>query len=378
MSLSIYMKPTNFCTVDCDHCYLPAESRANKLAMSDETLEKTANFLLGMIKKEQHKMLHITWHGGEPMMLKPEWYENAINIFDRIIGPEYYTQSIQTSLIPYSSAWKKLLESRFESFIGSSIDFTQRKIRNNTESYLGKWMEKVSLARDDGMYIVPGMVPTRFEVGKGKEIIEWFVDNGFREFNIERYSNFDNPTVDWPHNHHHAQFLIEIFDTLMTRISNNEKVPYIKTIVAGINGILYGVPGDRWGGKCQKEFIVIEPNGSLNSCPDRSLHEKPFSNISEGANKFISSEGRRNWIRIQEIGHKKNHCFTCEYKDWCRSGCPVTPNGIDDGQKECSGYKTFLLHIEDFIKDETNRKMVEYYIQPLGESVIQEKVFNHD
>lgn len=378
MSLSIYLKPTNFCTVDCEHCYLPEETRADKSSMSFEKLEETALFLLDMIEKEKHEMLHITWHGGEAMMLKPEWYEQAIEVLDRVIGKGRYTQSMQTSLIPYSSKWKNLLESRFDSFIGSSIDFTQRKIRNNAGSYLSKWMEKVELARADGMYIVPGMVPTRFEVGKGKEIVDWFVDNGFKEFNIERYSKIGttgNP-LDWPRNHHHSQFITEVFDAIFDRIKNNEKAPYVKLIVAAIQGVLHGVPGDRWGGKCQKEFIVIEPDGSLNSCPDRALHEKPFSNIDDGADGFIKSPDRRNWIRVQEITHKGSHCIPCEYRNWCRSGCPVTPNGIDQGEKECSGYKMFLNHVKEFLKDENNLRLANEYVQPLGEIIVQEENFN--
>jgi radical SAM protein with 4Fe4S-binding SPASM domain len=378
MSISVYLKPTNFCTVDCDHCYLPEEVRAEKKSMSDETLEKTAYFLLEMIEKEKHQMLHITWHGGEPMMLKPEYYENAIAIMDKIIGRDRYTQSFQTSLIPYSSKWKNLFASRFDSFIGSSVDFTQRRIRNSTGSYLKKYMEKVESARADGMYIVPGMVPTRFEVGKGKEIVDWFVDNGFSEFNIERYSKVGvvGYPVDWPRNHHHSQFITEVFDAIFNRIKNGEKAPYVKHIVAGINGVLNNVPGDRWGGKCQKEFIVIEPDGSLNSCPDRALHEKPFSNLHDGADEFIKSPDRRNWIRIQEITHKKSHCEGCEFRSWCRSGCPVVPNGVDEGEKECSGYKSFLTHIKEFLKDENNLKLAKYYIEPLGETIIQDEVFN--
>lgn len=378
MSLSVYLKPTNFCTVDCEHCYLPIETRQDKTTISFDKLREVSRFLLSMVEKEKHKMLHITWHGGEAMMLKPEWYEKAIDILDEEIGKDRYTQSFQTSLIPYNSNWKNLFEERFNSFIGSSIDFTQRKIRNSQESYLSKWMEKVNLARKDGMYIVPGMVPTRFELGKGKQIVDWFVKNNFIEFNIERYSNVgsDITPIEFPKNHHHSAFLIEIFDAIFDRIKNKENAPYVKVIVSAINGILHGLPGDRWGGKCQKEFIVIEPDGSLNTCPDRAMHEKPFSNISDGAEKFIKSPDRRNWIRIQEITHKGSHCLTCEHRSWCRSGCPITPNGLDQGEKDCAGYKNFLTHVKDFLKDQDNLKLAIEYSKPMGEPIIQKEFFN--
>lgn len=372
MSLTAYIKPTNYCSVGCEHCYLPEGVRANHLVMSKETLADTARMLLEMAKKEKSPTLHIIWHGGEPMMLSPEWYWEACDILDDIIGPGYYTQSFQTSLLPYKSSWKKIFNEKFDSFVGSSIDFSQRKVKSSSEAYLDLWMRKVTNARNDGIYVVPGMVPTKNEIGKGKEIVEWFIENEFAEFNIERYSKVGGHFLDWPTNKQHGQFLTEVFDTLMKKKSLGEQIPYVKLIVAAIGGVLFQQPGERWGGTCQRLFIVIEPDGSLNTCPDRASHEKAYSNVSDGAGAFIVSPERRHWIRVQNITHKKDHCQTCEYQSWCKSGCPVTPNGPSDGQTECSGYKTFLNHVKEFCNTEKGRVMALDYIKAPGEPILQE------
>lgn len=369
MSLAIYLKPTNYCNIDCEHCYLLPETRADKYVMTDEALEKTAQFVKDLAIKENHDSVHFIWHGGEPMILPPDYYENASKILDRVIGSEYYTQSIQTSLIPYRSNWKEVIHNRFGSHVGTSIDFTQRQVKSSQDDYITLWLKKVKMAKDDGIRMTPGIVPTRHEVKKAGKLIDWFSDNDFPFFNVDRFSQYGEKTFDWPSNAQHAEFLIGLFDRMMERRSNGERCSYINVLIAGIRGVLYGMPGDRWGTPCQKEFIVVEPDGSLNTCPDRAHHEKPFSNIEDGPEAFQQSSGRRKWIRIQNITHKKDHCSTCEFNSWCKSGCPVTPNGPSDGQEECSGYKTFLLHIKNTLKDEKALQVALDYLAAVPESI---------
>lgn len=370
MALTAYIKPTNFCTIGCEHCYLPEDVRANKESMSDETIASTAKLLLDLAKREGHDSLHIIWHGGEAMMLPPEWYWNAISILDNEIGRDKYTQSFQTSLIPYRSAWKKIIEERFDSFIGSSIDFTQRKVKSSSDAYLDLWLKKVGMARKDGFVVIPSMVPTKFEIGKGKAIVNWFEENNFPAFNIERFTSFGGTSIEIPSNKQHAAFMIEVFDAVLENIKLGKRVSQINVITSAINGVLHGIPGDRWGGSCQREFLVIEPDGSLNTCPDRASHEKPFSNVSDGAKSFITSPDRRNWIRIQNIGHKKSYCHSCEFNSWCKSACPITPNGHLEGENDCSGYKTYLDHVKNVLCNPENRELLSEYATPKGEPIL--------
>lgn len=377
MSLSIYMKPTNYCNIDCEHCYLSPEIRADKSVMSAESIAMTAQFVLDLARREGHESIHFIWHGGEPMVLSPSYYELASSILDDVIGPEYYTQSMQTSLIPYRPEWATVLHKRFGSHVGTSIDFTQRHVKDSREDYISLWLKKVSLARNDGIKMTPGIVPTRHEVPKASQLVDWFSDNDFPFFNVDRFSQFGEQTIDWPSNAQHSRFLIGLFDRMVERKRKGLRVSFINVLITGINGVLYGVPGDRWGTKCQREFIVVEPDGSLNTCPDRAHHEDPFANISDGPKAFQESEGRRKWIRIANVTHKKDHCSVCEYQSWCSSGCPVTPNGPSEGQEECSGYKRFLKHVETSCRDPEVYAIVMDYLSslptglPLSESVLE-------
>jgi radical SAM protein with 4Fe4S-binding SPASM domain len=361
--LTIYVKPTNYCNIGCDHCYLPLDTRADKLKMSEGKLDEVAHFAKDLMVREGHTKLNVIWHGGEPMVLSPEYFERAGEIFESVLGADAFRESIQTSLIPYTEAWAPLVLSRFNGVIGSSVDFSLRTVKGDAEGYLDLWLSKVNRARASGITIIPGMVPTKLELGKGKNIIQWMVDNSFYEFNVDRYSAVGSTnSFERPNNAQHARFLIELFDECMDRLGKGLNAPKINVVSSGIAGVLFGEPGDRWGTSCQRDFVVIEPDGSTNTCPDRARHEQPFSNTREGADAFGGSKKRIEWIVVADITHKKSHCMTCDYRSWCKSGCPVTPNGPSEGEKECSGYKSYLLHIENFCTIEENRQLCVDYL----------------
>lgn len=358
--ITVYLKPTNYCNVGCEHCYLPEGVRADRDRMTFATLARTAEMLRDMADKERHDSVHVIWHGGEPMVLSPEWFWQAGEILDAMLPG--HTESIQTSLIPYTRDYADLVRDRFQSEIGSSIDFSSRKIKGSNAAYLDLWMQKVGMARDDGLLVIPGVVPSRNELLRARDIVKWFVDNGFERFNFERFNSFGQSLPDCPSNKEHSLFLIDLFDDLMERMSLDSRAPAVMAIAAGIGGVLHGTPGDRWGGRCQSDFVVIEPNGSLNNCPDKASFEPSFGNVYSGFDVFSSSALRRKWIRIQALDHKKSHCQTCEYSSWCKSGCPITLNGLEDGEGECSGYKTFLRHVQSYINTAQGRKVANDYL----------------
>lgn len=363
-SLVVYIKPTNYCNVDCEHCYLPLETRQNKETISFDKLREVFEFSAKVVKKEKHQGVEIIWHGGEPMMLSPEWYEKAHVIADEVFEKEDmpYFASIQTSLLPYNKGWNNLIKKRFYNFVGTSIDFSTRSFNGSNEKYIDTFMKRINLLRDSDIDVTPGFVPAKSEINAGKNIVRWFVDNGFNYFNFERYTNYTNKNdINYPSNIDYSNFMIDVFDELMSIQESGEMAPVVKPIVAAINGVKFGYSGDRWGTTCQSLFIIVEPNGDLNTCPDRANVEEPFSNIDDGHTAFLRSKKRRLWIRESMISHKGNHCLNCEYRSWCKSGCPINPNDPNsEFHQECAGYKKFLNHVKSYLDSDKEKFAIEY------------------
>lgn len=358
--LTVYFKPTNFCHVGCEHCYLSEEVRANKDRMSLDKVKQVAEFLAEASHKFKDPNVYIIWHGGEPLVLPPDYFYQCGEIFDEILPG--HDEGIQTSLIPYSEKYRQVIIDRFKGGIGTSMDFAARKIKGSAEAYQEKWMRKVQLARSHGFPLGLLITPAKTDLGLAEKRIDWLTHNEFDYFNFERYNSFGQHLPDKPTNKEHAQFLIDVINKLILDIETKGVAPMIPVISAGIGGVLNGQPGDRWGGSCQHDFFVIEPDGSLNNCPDKASFEPAYSNINDGLQSFVNSPLRKKWIRIQNFGHRIDECATCENNTWCRSGCPITPNADPHGDEtECSGYKTFINHIRFLITDPHKKTILENY-----------------
>jgi len=357
--VTAYIKPSDYCNVGCDHCYLPLSVRANKYRMNEETLDNAIRSIDAMATRQRAAGIVVIWHGGEPLALPVEYLSQACGrVRSALPGA---AQTVQTSLIPYRSAWAPVIHEYFGGHIGSSIDFSQRTIKGDVEKFHDLWMSKVQLARTEGCFIIPGMVPSKNEIGRGRAIATWMQERGFFEWNIDRYNSFGKDDPMRPRNVEHSAFLTEVFDAVMDQ-ARAGVFTRVNTVMAALGGVLANRPGDRWGGSCSMDFLVVNPDGSTSACPDKISYET-FSNINDGYDVFASSKARKDWIRMHIAGHRNPDCPTCPFNTFCKSGCPLTPNAPKT-EGECSGYHRHLRHVRDFAAE--NAKLIETYLHGIA------------
>lgn len=365
--LQVYLKPTNFCNVGCDFCYLPAESRADKTRMTAETLTSALKLITALAQREGHERISILYHGGEPLSLSPDVLMSFSSAVREGLSGFEIMESIQTSLIPLRDGHIEFLKERCNGFIGSSIDFTGRTINGSSERYIDLWMSKVETARAAGLEVAPIMVPTLAEISRPDAIYDWFKAKGFGHFNIERYNSFGQAFSDRPDNRLHAGFLTALFDRSMADLKAHGHCVTTNVIAASIAGVLHGIPGERWGGTCQRDFLVVNPDGGLNTCPDRMEYEVgKWPSVHDGIDAFQSSPQRLGWIKVQHVSHIENHCRTCEFKGFCKSGCPITDHQVHTGSGECAGYKSHLSHVQQFVVCEDGKRLASMYLAAAG------------
>lgn len=364
--LTVYLKPTNYCNVGCDFCYLPEEVRAGKDRMTEETLTASLELVQDLALREGHDQVAILYHGGEPLSMSPEalfWYSDRVR---QGLARFQIQETVQTSLLPLRNGHLDFIKERCESFVGSSIDFTGRTIKGSNESYVSLWLKKVHLAREHGITVGPIMVPTTNETADPSRVYDWFKTHGFSYFSIERYNAY-GAGVDRPDNRQHSRFLQGLFDLAMQDIAAGRPFVANNAVAASIGGVLHGQPGERWGGRCQRDFLVINPDGSLNTCPDRIEYEKgKWPKAQDGIDAFQDSAIRRDWIAVQMIGHVANHCKGCPFRSFCRSGCPITEHQVHTGTGECAGYRSHLHHVEGYLATALGKQHASAYLTAAG------------
>lgn len=334
-----YIKPSNFCPLDCSHCYLSKETRHKKEIMSDKVfLDSIKN--VRSIAELQNKQVIIMWHGGEPLNL-PGLSKNQMVYFyyqrsqaiKKILGKLLHSETMQTSLIHYqpNSGITKMLINQFGGVVGTSFD-NFRTLKGSRELYQQKWLQKVNEARVDGIKVGITMVPdlSMHDYIVTDNITAYLKNNGFNDVHIDR--ELGERALN---NKQHSQILKNLF------IAGNKYKVDFSAVSAAKNLLKNQVqniytPQDRWGASCTSSFITVEPDGRLHACPD----------ISEGVAWNLQQEPkeRLKWIRKGALKSNNTTCINCEYLPSCKGGCPIT--AFNDGSGECSGYKTFLDYLQ--------------------------------
>ncbi|WP_447847099.1 hypothetical protein [Pseudomonas aeruginosa] len=86
----------------------------------------------------------------------------------------------------------------------------------------------------------------------------------------------------------------------------------------------------------------------------------------DGIDAFQSNPARLGWIKVQFIDHIENHCRRCEFRSWCKSGCPITSHQVHTGTGECAGYRSHLVHVKDFLSGPDGLRLASAYLAGAG------------
>ena len=91
--ITIVIKPTLFCNIDCKHCYHTPEERV-KGEISLDKVEK-----LIMMASEEYQTAWFIWHGGEPLTLPMSFYKQVIGFEEKYFGKDSmrYGNTINTN-----------------------------------------------------------------------------------------------------------------------------------------------------------------------------------------------------------------------------------------------------------------------------------------
>jgi uncharacterized protein len=108
----VVLQGTSFCNLNCSYCYLSEASRQTKSSMDLATVRAIFESLL--CSTFLREGFRVSWHSGEPLVLPPSYYREAIDaileINQRLHGDGFAIQfDIQTNGTLISQAWCDLL-----------------------------------------------------------------------------------------------------------------------------------------------------------------------------------------------------------------------------------------------------------------------------
>ncbi len=186
----LVIQPTALCNLDCTYCYVPDRLDSRRLPIS--LLETLLRAVRCSRITEEQKELRILWHAGEPLAAGIDFYRQALEVTERIMGDRWRVRhSIQTNGTLITDEWCELFRANGVS-IGVSLDGparihdTSRKTRDGRGSFV-RVMRGIELLRSHDIGISVLCVLTSHSIDRPDEIFHFLVDNGFCQvaFNVE-------------------------------------------------------------------------------------------------------------------------------------------------------------------------------------------------
>jgi uncharacterized protein len=153
------LKIASRCDLNCSYCYMYNLGDLTYLKqpkfMTLETIQKLAERLKLYSEKSEIDYVQIVFHGGEPLLLPPDYFHECVTIFRKVIPNMDYDFNVQTNGVALNQSWYNSLNDN-EIKIGISFDGPQKfhdkfRLFHNGKGSYDKVAKAVKLGKDNGL-----------------------------------------------------------------------------------------------------------------------------------------------------------------------------------------------------------------------------------
>ncbi|MET0406625.1 MAG: radical SAM protein [Cystobacter sp.] len=177
--MEFVVKVSKFCNLRCRYCY-EFESLGNREAMSREQLQQLYRYIeawRARVDARDGKRTEIgfIWHGGEPLLLEPDFYWNTFADQREIFGEQVARKNtLQTNLTVLDEERIALLRDGFD-VVGVSVDvFGGLRVNVGGRDQQPVTLKNMERLRDLGIPFSTITVLTRANLGRMRHIYELF------------------------------------------------------------------------------------------------------------------------------------------------------------------------------------------------------------
>jgi len=316
--------------------------------MKSETLTESISFINRISKEKKSSKTQITFHGGEPLLVGNDFYNEAIPKIKETLGCETNI-SLQSNLWLLDDELCRLFK-KHNIGIGTSLDGPQQ-INDNQRSagYFKNTVAGIELLKKQGMSCGCIATFTKQSVEKLEEVFNFFIEKGLhfdvhaaiKPFVQAKDDVFLNPKE-------FGELLIQMLEMYLKNLTKL-KIGTLDTLIKNVANKKSGLCTFT---KCLGEYFAIAPNGDLFTC-NRFVGNKDFcignivdihtfSDITKSA-AYQKQKAWQNWI--------DKECGECLFKEFCHGGCPyaafASGNGTFRKDPMCKAYKMIYNYIID-------------------------------
>ncbi|MFI3240566.1 MAG: anaerobic sulfatase-maturation protein [Bacteroidales bacterium] len=382
--LYVMVKPVGAeCNLRCKYCYYLEKSymynkrKLSDYLMSEELLER---FIIQYIDAQPTPEIVFTWHGGEPLLHKLDFYKKAIELQKKYGNGKKIENVLQTNGTLITDEWCKFFK-RNNFLIGVSIDGAKTMHNINRHNMGGgstfdQVMRGVNLLNKHKVDWNAMATVNSYNADYPKEFYAFFksincqylqftpvverilqhkdgrhLASAAEQLNESQIAPFTVSAKQW------GNFLCEVYDEWVKEDVGKVFVQIFDSTLANWVG---APPSVCTMCKDCGHALVMEHNGDLYSCDHYVFPEYKLGNIDTQFIKKMANSDRQGRFSTAKSGMLPRECRECEYLFACNGGCPkdrfIKTSELGNNKSFlCEGYHKFFHHVAedmDFMKNE--------------------------
>lgn len=313
-SVQIYLKTTETCNLNCDHCFTSG-SKGKKIFFNPT---KTYDFVDRLFSSKKFKNKRIIFHGGEPMLAPVE----DIRLIHKLIKTKYPETvfSLQTNLVyKMTNERRDLIDDLFlENGFGTSWDY---KMRFGSIDQQLLWEKNLQEQIKFGHFVTV-MVSLNKDLLDNFEpidIIQYFIDLGVQNVLFERITSNGNAILNphiQPQNKDLDAWILKMYEQTMEhklydKIYNMFLAEISRTYVERMH------TGNRCR-NCEQSLLTLNADGTIAGCPNSATNET-WGHIDWSIEDNLKSKKRLHTIGCELT--RNPICYTCPVAPICNGDC---------------------------------------------------------
>lgn len=328
---TVIFKPTEACNAQCVYCDVVHKESQIKRTMPENILETFFIRINEYLLDYPEENMEIIWHGGEPLLLGPHYFEKALEFQERhcVKTRSRVSHSLQTNLTLLNIDLIKALKKLGIESVGTSYDPSSdlRRLRNKPDAmeYKRRFYDGVALLKKEGMRYGLIYVVTKRSLDRPLDIFYHLTN-----FCINGAINF-NPVLIYGDDLDHLRVTPEEYVNFLGTIfqvwwQNQARYPIVEPFASFVRNLLHKEQrlSCNDSGACAYSHINLAPDGKLSHCGRSSdwglldygtIFDRSFAQV-------FADPQRQELLRRNELLFD-GECKGCRYWPVCHGGCPL-------------------------------------------------------
>lgn len=311
--LMIYLKTTETCQLNCDHCFTNG-SRGQKIYFNPTATIDWFHRMRDTLP--DIKGGSIAFHGGEPMLapiqdMRRVWSEC------KDLWPSVWWSTTTNLVYTLDDEKREFFKDAFTHGIATSWD---KDIRFSDPRQEQLWHKNVKTLLRDGheMTLMISLSKSIIDMPV-EELLAWVIDLGVPYLHLERITSNGNATINGsiiPTNQELDKWFVKLWDATVKLGAHK----HFSNLF--INGILSSFVHSSHSGcrcrACEQKIFTINANGTIGGCPNSAV-TNIFGTIEDDIYSLLTSEQRVGNIACET--YRNPICYSCDVYDICNGDC---------------------------------------------------------